>query len=450
MTLRLSVVSEHGIRLGAQSTKVFGVHGGSIGRGTDNEWILPDPERYLSGKHARIDFRAGTYVLVDTSSNGTYVNGAQVPLGKYHDYVLKDGDYVRLGEYEFLVSIDKGNDHPPDESAIVAYDGKSPSSAVKKSTADDLGADLDLSQLLEPSDQLDVDSGVRPRNSYGQSITPERAPPRPVVEDEGSGTPWHMMTRPLKVNPPANPVVAAVAASPAVATPAPTPRAQAPVLYDGDFDVGLSAFCRGAGIDPRNISTEARSAALQLAGQLLRESVLGLLDLKQSRNEFRNRFRISTAQQDNAPESPLHMTGGVDETLVRLLNTVSVRASSVNAVRDDFKETKAQNTASLAAMRAAFEEFLGRVDPKELEERFERASKRGVFGTQNKGKYWDLYAELFPGLAQRPADGFPHVFTEAFAKAYEAKIRTLIPPRRSTFGADRADPAQPDDKAVGD
>jgi len=463
MTLRLSVVSEHGIRLGAQSTKVFGVHGGSIGRGTDNEWILPDPERYLSGKHARVDFRAGTYVLVDTSSNGTYVNGAQVPLGKYHDYVLRDGDYIRLGEYEFLVSIDKGNDHPPDESAIVAYDGKAPSSAVKKSTADDLGADLDLSQLLEPSDQLDVESGVRPRNSYGQSITPERAaPPRPAVEDEGSGTPWHMMTRPLKVNPPlgaAAPAAAApaplaapgsLAGSGALAASAPAPRAHAPVLYDGDFDVGLSAFCRGAGIDPRNITNEARSAALQLAGQLLRESVLGLIDLKQSRNEFRNRFRISTPQHDNAPESPLHMTGGVDETLVRLLNTVSVRASSVNAVRDSFKETKAQNTASLAAMRAAFEEFLGRVDPKELEERFERAGKRGVFGTQNKGKYWDLYAEMFSGLAQRPADGFPHVFTEAFAKAYEAKIRTLIPPRRSTFGADRADPAQPDDQAVGD
>jgi hypothetical protein len=57
---------------------------------------------------------------------------------------------------------------------------------------------------------------------------------------------------------------------------------------------------------------------------------------------------------------------------------------------------------------------------------------------------------MFSGLAHRTADGFPHVFTEAFAKAYEAKIRTLIPPRRSTFGADRADPAQPDDKAVGD
>jgi len=94
MALRLRVVSEHSSRLGEHSTKVFGVHGGTIGRSTDNEWILPDPERYLSGKHARVDFRAGAYVLVDTSSNGTYVNGAQVPLGKYHDYLLRDGDYV--------------------------------------------------------------------------------------------------------------------------------------------------------------------------------------------------------------------------------------------------------------------------------------------------------------------------------------------------------------------
>jgi type VI secretion system protein len=101
------------------------------------------------------------------------------------------------------------------------------------------------------------------------------------------------------------------------------------------------------------------------------------------------------------------------------------------------------------AMHAAFEEFLGRVDPKELEERFDRATKRGVFGTQNKGKYWELYAEMYAGLAQRPADGFPHLFTETFARAFEAKLRTLVPPRRSAFGGDRDEPVEPDDKAVG-
>ncbi|MEP6546520.1 MAG: type VI secretion system-associated FHA domain protein TagH [Gammaproteobacteria bacterium] len=446
MALRLRVVSEHAIRLGDQSTKLFGVHGGSLGRATDNEWILPDPERYLSGKHARVDFRAGNYVLVDTSSNGTYVNGAQVPLGKYHDYQLKDGDYIRLGEYELLVSIDKTNDFPPDASAIVAYDGQSPSAAVKKSVANDLGADLDLSELLEPSDLRNADSGARPRDAYGQSLPSVGESPvqtRSELEGDAAGTPWHMLTRPLKIE----------AAKSESGAP-PPPRAQNPAaLYEGDFDVGLGAFCRGAGIDPRTLSTEARNSALQLAGQLLRESVLGLMDLNQSRNEFRNRFRISPPANDG-PESPLNFSRGVDEALVRLLTTLSTRAGSVEAIRQNFRELKAQNTASLAATRAAFEEFLGRVDPKELEERFDRATKRGVFGSQSKSKYWDLYSEMFAGLAQRPADGFPHLFIETFAKAYEAKLRLLVPPRRGGFGADRggegSQPMDPDNQAVGD
>jgi type VI secretion system protein len=440
MALRLRVVSEHSTRLGPLATKVFGVHGGTIGRGTDNEWILPDPERYLSGKHARVDFRAGAYILVDTSSNGTYVNGAQVPLGKYHDYALKDGDYVRLGEYELLVSIDATNDFPPEESAIIAYDGQSTSSAVKKSTANDLGADLDLSQLLEPSGLSLADSGARPRDLYGQSLPPLE---HPSEQAESAGTPWHMMTRPLKVDAPKTSSVIENSPSPNLS------RSQSLALYEGDFDIGLAAFCRGAGIEPRSVSPEARGAALQLAGQLLREAVLGLMDLNQGRNEFRNKFKIPAPSSDG-PESPLNLSKGVDEALVRLLTTISTRAGSVEAIRDNFRELKAQNTAALSAMRAAFEEFLGRVDPKELEQRFDRAGKRGVFGGQSKAKYWDLYAELFAGLAQRPADGFPHVFTETFTKAYESRMRALIPPKRSAFGADRDEPSDPNDHAVGD
>src|SRR5580658_5993113 len=434
MALRLRVVSDHASRLGQQATKVFGVHGGTIGRGTDNDWILPDPDRYLSGKHARIDFRAGAYVLVDTSSNGTYVNGAQVPLGKYHDYLLKDGDYIRFGEYELMVSIDKSNDFPPEQSAIVAYDGEPNSSAVKKSTANDLGADLDLSELLEPSDQLAVDSGFRAHNAYGQSIPPVGDPAAAAEsEDSPGGTPWHMLTRPLKVE----------------SSAAVEPRAAGGTFFDTDIDLGLASFCRGAGIDPKSVTPEARGAALQLAGQLLREAVLGLMDLNQNRNEFRNRFRIAPLPPE-VPESPLSFSRGVDEALVRLLTTISTRAGSVEAIRSNFRELKAQNVGRVTAMRAAFEEFLSRVDPKELEERFERATKRGVFGAQNKGRYWDLYTELFSGLVQRPPDGFPHLFIEAFAKAYEAKVRVLVPPRRSGIGADRAEPDEPPTEAIGD
>jgi hypothetical protein len=221
-------------------------------------------------------------------------------------------------------------------------------------------------------------------------------------------------------------------------------------LFDGDVDAGLSAFCRGAGIDLRSISSDARSTALQLAGQLLRESILGLMDLNHGSHEFRNRFRISAPPVD-APESPLNFSKGIDEALVRLLNNLSTRAGSVEAIRSNFRELKAQHTATMTAMHAAFEEFLQRVDPKELEERFERAGKkRGVFGTPNKSKYWELYAEMYAGVAQRPDAGFPHLYTETFAKAFEAKLHTLVPPRRSGIGSDRGEDAEPGDQAVGD
>jgi type VI secretion system FHA domain protein len=268
-----------------------------------------------------------------------------------------------------------------------------------------------------------------------------------------------MLTRPLKVETaraePAKSDAAASGIYPAPTSfsssgpPSLSGRSFSGALYEGDFDAGLSAFCRGAGIDLRSISGEARSTALQLAGQVLRESILGLMDLNHGSHDFRNRFRISAPPVD-APESPLNFSKGIDEALVRLLNNLSTRAGSVEAIRANFRELKAQNTAMMTAMHAAFEEFLQRVDPKELEERFERAGKRGVFGSPNKSKYWDLYAEMYAGVAQRPDDGFPHLYTEAFAKAFEAKLRTLVPPRRSGIGADRGDDASPGDQAVGD
>jgi type VI secretion system FHA domain protein len=429
MALRLRIVGEQAAQLGEMATKVFGVHGGSIGRAGDNDWILPDPDRYLSSRHARVDFRAGTYFVVDTSSNGTYVNGAKVPLGKFHDYALQDGDSLRLGGYELIVSIDATNDFPPDENAIVAYDGGIPSAAVKKSTANDIGADLDLSELLEPSTRIDGQSGIHARNAYGQTVLP----------DDGGGIPWHMMTRPLKVARAATLERSSASAS----------RPQGPTLFEGDVDVGLAALCRGAGIDPRGLPTDARGAAMQLAGQLLREAVLGLIDLNQGRNELRNRFGIAASNAGEA-ESTLSFTqGGVQEILLRLLSTLSTRAGSVEAMRDNFRELKAQNAATLTAMQAALSEVLARFDPKELEDRFERGTQRGVFGAPGKEKYWDLYAELYAGLSQHPPDGFPHLFLETFAKAFDLKVRALTPPRRGSFGGERAAAAAPDAKRLG-
>ena len=81
MPLTLRIISSQKDVLGPEGIHVFSVHGGSIGRSPDNDWVLPDPERFLSAHHASIDYQGGAYFLSDKSTNGVFVNDADQPVG---------------------------------------------------------------------------------------------------------------------------------------------------------------------------------------------------------------------------------------------------------------------------------------------------------------------------------------------------------------------------------
>ena len=84
-------------------TKVFTERGGSLGRAADNEWVLPDTERVVSAHHASIEFLDGRYLIRDTSTNGTYLNEAEEPLGADTTYCLCQGDTIACGDYRLNV-----------------------------------------------------------------------------------------------------------------------------------------------------------------------------------------------------------------------------------------------------------------------------------------------------------------------------------------------------------
>ena len=77
----------------------------SIGRGADNTWTLPDPDRTLSRRHCVLAFRSGGWQLADVSANGTFLNREAEPLGDAGPRDLRDGDRLRLGAYEIEVRI---------------------------------------------------------------------------------------------------------------------------------------------------------------------------------------------------------------------------------------------------------------------------------------------------------------------------------------------------------
>ncbi|HMO71703.1 MAG TPA: type VI secretion system-associated FHA domain protein TagH [Paracoccaceae bacterium] len=84
----------------------------TIGRGAENDVVLPDPDRLISKNHCAIEDQNGNVVVIDFSTNGTFLNYGKVPLGRVPT-PLNDGDVLTMGGYELVVHIASGR---PDTS----------------------------------------------------------------------------------------------------------------------------------------------------------------------------------------------------------------------------------------------------------------------------------------------------------------------------------------------
>jgi type VI secretion system FHA domain protein len=417
MALRLSVVSDHRRLLGDRSSIVLGATGATIGRAPSNDWVLPDPQRYVSARHARIACRNGQYFLEDLSTNGVFVNEDERPLGRDVARQLCSGDVLRVGEYQLVVSLEEESRPAAAFAASAAPGDPAPGvptrigelRTVARTAQPDLGSALDLGELLVPDAP---GSGLQPVNAFGQSVGSAAA--AQVLAETSPGLDDAAIAR-------------RIARLARAAQRNPKNRTSLPALFD--VQSGLAAFGRGAGIDIERLPADAQTRLMHLAGQLVREALVGLKDLERARNEIRNRFRIEIEIEADADDPRPSLAGlAVEELLVSLLNQHESRQTdAVQWLRETIDAAKAHEHAAALALRTAFIEFVDRLDPAELEARFERASRRGKFLGNGRAGYWDLYAEFYRSLIEMPADHLPHTFVEAFAKAYKDALKKPAP-----------------------
>lgn len=459
MALKLRVISDHYKALGKRSSQLFGVTGGRIGRSQDNDWVLPDPDRYVSSHHAKVAFRTGKWVLEDTSTNGTFINGSDTPASIEGPYTLQDGDRLRLGDYEILVSIDERNDFPSDATGQLPTPPRVKNGSSKIASApQDLGEELDITDLLtadsfllndppkaksapEPfplNDSMEVDPRAILKSAPAAMLgglslldgstgdTGERAVAQTKKSDD-----WQMQTRPYDRKTLAALTPTALATKPAAKPQAvPTLTSAAPQREpermrraSDHVDSGVEAFCRGAGIDPTSLNADAQAALLTLAGQLVRETALGLMETLKARADLKSKLRLNQTMIQPAENNPLKFSASVDEAVLKLLDPHGNRyLGPIEAIRDSFADLRNHHTSLMSAMQAGMDEFMNRIEPGELQERFDRGLKRGsLLGATNKMKYWDLYSEFYQALNQRNEQGLPAVFAEELARTYAEK-----------------------------
>jgi len=426
-TLRLRVVSDQRRSLADRSSAIFSVEGGTIGRSADNDWVLPDPMRYVSAHHARVQFREGHFYLQDVSTNGVYVNDDMEPLAKRGSsgYRLTNGDVLRIGEYHIVAALEAQRTLAPEEDPVVAAVPTSIHALRSLSYPPDrdIGAALNLDDLLVPEPRRDP---ALPVNIYGQPVDsgPVRKLSEPdvvLMDDEVHPAPAASSPPPAQEPPPDSHGERMARLAEAVAR---EPKNGNGAMVLADVHTGLDAFCRGAGIEPERLPADAQGRLLHLAGRLFREILVGFKDLERTRANTRNRYRIESPAREADDPRPSLADSMVEDLLIALLvQHENRRLDSVQWLRELVDDAKLHEKATAQATRAAFIEFLDRLDPAELETRFERAARRGKAKSADKSQYWDLFVTFYRNLIEMPADHLPHTFVEAFGAAYREALK---------------------------
>jgi type VI secretion system protein len=448
MALRLQIISRHRQNLGDRGIKEFGRDGGTIGRSLESDWVLPDGQRYISSRHASIDFRSGSYYIVDTSTNGVYVNDSEQPVGRGNPQRLFSGDRVRLGEYEMAVEIEEVDNTgqqladvnhidpvakaqrvpPPDPTRadmIQAHEitavgiemllqEEARTSQVQKAAS--LAA---ASLRLEEEPPRSKHASAPPPASPG--ATPHEPPPVSAAARVTAGA--------AKVPAPA-PAAKAGASTPAPAkAPAASPPspARAPAQPSSSMasngaaaSSALDAFFRGAGLTGQKVDERQAEHTLTRLGQLMREMIVGLNESLRMRADQKNLLRVPSTTIQPQNNNPLKFSASVEEALTNLLfRDSSEYLPAVEAVREAFTDIKQHQQVVLAAMRVAVADYIGRLDPDDLENKFTNGKRGVLMGAANKLKYWDLYKDLYQVVTQGPQGQMPQQFLEEMARAYE-------------------------------
>jgi len=184
MPIEITILNVPGNVVSAKREHRFSDAGGTLGRGTNNVWVLDDPEKYMSSVHAEIAYQSGQYVLIDLSTNGTYFNAAPEPIGRSNQVLLSEQDRFTISDYEFLVTsiTSEGQDDIPAQVF-----GADPFDQFPETSVDDFdfgsasplhaaipaaSQPLDIADNIHPIDNIEKDPLVALELSQEQHIEP--------------------------------------------------------------------------------------------------------------------------------------------------------------------------------------------------------------------------------------------------------------------------------------
>jgi type VI secretion system FHA domain protein len=420
----------------------------TIGRGTQNDLVLPDPEHRVSSLHCIISEVNDKFYLKDTSTNGVFLNLDNSPIGRGNTVLLGNGDRIKFLQFEIEVSLTSETldptqvapeknqllnaweieDHSPLSAPISTLDDilkqpdeESPRQVTNNLPQENFDLQNDFKEEEAPEVSQDVNNAPGVDDFFNAPQAVPEIPPDwdhewksenfkadnvdqsyPPLEKKGIDTRNH---QPSFEHPPKT-------------------KNQNSSSHLIESPSALDQFLTGAGLDGPKIPEDKIPETMKMLGEVFREVVEGLKGLLDARSNIKNEFRLKQTMIGRTNNNPLQFSLNVEEAMATLLtNDRKGYLSPTQAFQKSFNDIKAHELAILTGMQAALASSLARFDPKKIEEQIKREEQGlGNLLTPKKTLYWEEFARIYQRIVNEAEDDFYNMFGREFSRAYEEQI----------------------------
>ena len=456
--------------------------GGSmtIGRNDANDLVLPDPDKMISSRHCAIEDHEGNLVVIDFSTNGTFLNYGKVALGKTPT-PLNNGDILTIGPYELLLDIAVTQEAPlaepiPEERVSFGtigdmsdltdplggagdkddfLDGLLGGSTAGPSSVqrDQLGDDGLMPPLDEEEDFLNrppVAEEGPTQSVHGSALSdvmPTPAPATSAIPDDwdldldlpaAAETPVEC---PPAVNIPAEdfldedstgaddpfeaePEAPNLPPEPETPTLIPTP---VPTVTATPGDTAAArAFLAAMGAGDVAIPDDDLPETMARLGDVMNTFVAGIRSILMTRQSIKSEFRINQTVISAGANNPLKFSVSVEQAIEAMTRPATKGyLPAADAAREAMDDIAAHEVAMMTGMEAALKGVLAELEPAKLSERIDADKSFSSVLSNKKARYWDVFEKQYEKISDQAENDFHDLFSKAFASAYQAQLERL-------------------------
>jgi len=422
--IKINVISYDNELASEPLSAVFGPAGGSMGRGSNNSLILPDPKCHVSRRQASIKSDGRRHSIMNLSEvSPIFVNGKKIALAA--DTELQFGDEILVGLYLLRAESPFGAapmlQSDARHGAFVSPFAHDPvAMPVHKSSSPQVDAmPLDLSDMT-PED-----------SRHFADILGEPVVQDPVVPSAAPAGPGATPAKPMDDCdvPELNSIFA----------PNPEPVRQIAAASvpgrEADAIALTQAFLRGAKLPldsmPGGVSAqwmEALGAFAEAATQNMIEQLADPLIEKHPIDP--NSTNVLGAN------NPLKYLPSAHSALLQMFGaSVPGFMSAAESINDAGTILRTHRNAVMTAMHAMLDEILDRLDPVALEQQVKGHTMfDSVMAANRKAKCWTLYRELFQAISAETNATSGNGVNTNFIRAYGEAVREQQEKIRASTG----------------